>query len=177
MNIPGPWSRWKRPKRSTATFSHWRTTLIENKKKKPMRIPKSSGRLFLVRNVPATPAPMQATMTVIAGALMSIRWIILLSPLGTLLIAMFLQSVHQLGKTKTICAGPGDHFSGKLLHLPSAGAAIGRHRLLRDKRSRSLLSLQHASNLQLAIGTGHGIRINRQVDRDLANRRKLIAGL
>src|ERR1700733_1213850 len=177
MNTPGPWSLWKRPKRSTATFSHWRTTLIENKKKKPVRIPKTSGRLFPVRNVPANPTPMQATMTVIAGALISIRWVILLSPLGTLLIAVFLQSVYQLGKAKTIRACPGDHFGCKLLHLPSAGAAIGRHRLLRDKRSSSLLGFQKTSNLHLAIGTGHGIRVNRQIDRDLANRRQLIAGL
>src|SRR6202041_2944163 len=123
------------------------------------------------------PAPMQAIIIVIPGALISIRWLILLSPPGALLIAMFLQSVYQLGKTKTVRACPGDHFGCKLLHLPRAGATIGRDRLLRDKRSSSLLGFQKSSNLHLAIGTGHGIRINRKVDRDLANGGQLIAGL
>jgi hypothetical protein len=73
-----------------------------------------------------------------------------------------------------------DEFRNKLIQLAlTLGiVASGRdfQRPVRDKRPRPLLRVKNAANLHLAICPRHGIRIDRQIHRDPANRRQLIAG-
>jgi hypothetical protein len=46
-----------------------------------------------------------------------------------------------------------------------------------DERPRSLVGLQAPAQFQLAIGADHGVRIDRQIHRQLSHRRKLVPGL
>src|SRR5258708_7263620 len=86
-----------------------------------------------------------------------------------------LQLLQQFLNGEARATRASHEFADQLIQPALPLGIIARYFLVTDERARALLGLQQTSNFQLAISSNNCVRINRQVHRELANRRKLIA--
>ena len=69
----------------------------------------------------------------------------------------------------------GREFSSHLVELAFALGRLSFQFLVADKRPRSLMGFEQPPEFQLAIGAHHGVGVNGEVDRELADSGQLIA--
>ena len=73
-------------------------------------------------------------------------------------------------------SGAGYKLTDQLFKLPLAFRVVGLDLAMRNKRAGALLRFQHASNLQFPVGAQHGVGIDGQIHRHLADGGELVSG-
>ena len=85
-------------------------------------------------------------------------------------------SIDQVFDGESGGARAGGEFAGHLPELPFALGGILFQLLVGDESSGALMRFEQASEFQFAVGTHDGVGIDREIDRELAHRGKLVAG-
>ena len=87
----------------------------------------------------------------------------------------FLQLLHHFLDRESRRAGAGHEFTHQLGQPALPLRIVALDFLLADECPRALLGFQHAADFQFAVGANHGVRVDRQIHRQLPDSRKLIA--
>jgi len=86
------------------------------------------------------------------------------------------QTVDQLFQGESGGSRTGREFCCHLHELAIAFRGLLLRFPVADKGSCSLMRFEQASEFELAISSHHRVGVNREIDRELANRGQLIAG-
>jgi hypothetical protein len=87
-----------------------------------------------------------------------------------------MQCCDEFGYGESCGSGAGYEFGGELRELAVAlGGGAGGCGVFGDEGSGSLLGVEDAAELHLAVGTGYGVGIDGEVDSYAADRGELVA--
>ena len=73
--------------------------------------------------------------------------------------------------------GLGQELLTQLVEQPTALHVVALHAALSDKGAGAHLGFDQARELELGVGSTHGVGVDGEVDRELPHRRQPIAGL
>jgi hypothetical protein len=94
---------------------------------------------------------------------------------GSPLDLQFVQMLDYVRELNSFGTRPGQKLAAQLRDAAPALLTIDSRLLVRQKGSSALLGSEHFPDFQFSIGADHGIGIDGQVDRQLADCRELIA--